>query len=189
MRDDPKEVKNYLGHLRDLRTRGDELGLIAALSNPLEAQGVSIRGDAAAHLGYLGSEEAVPDIARLLTDDNQLARLQAAGALGRIGSPSAVPALLEILDDDDREVRGQAIASLGLIRDPRVVPELISALDPPPRSWTDRSTVLCALLLVDDPRASAKAEEQLRRERPWRRRAVRRFVDRQRLRREQRSWK
>jgi ubiquinone biosynthesis protein UbiJ len=90
----------------------------------------SIRRDAAAALGNIGSERAVDALLKtLLEDQDSYVRGSAAAALGSIGSERAVNALLKaLLDDQGFVVRESAASALGRIGSERAVNALINAL-------------------------------------------------------------
>jgi HEAT repeat protein len=77
--------------MRDLVTREDTRTLIRATRHWRGR----IRGDAAAALGALRTESAVPELIRLLQDAQPEAREAAARALGDIGRTEAVDPLIE----------------------------------------------------------------------------------------------
>src|SRR5262245_36121196 len=78
------------------------------------------------------AQDAVPQLAQALKDDDWQVRQQAAVALGWLGpqAKAAVGALVDALKEEDKYLRGQAAASLGQIgpdaRD--AVPALTEAL-------------------------------------------------------------
>ena len=76
----------------------------------------------------------LPDLVRLLTDDEARIRRRAALAVGRVGLVDGVPPLLKLLQGDaDAEVRQMAAFALGLIGDSSAVEPLRAALaDPEP---------------------------------------------------------
>jgi HEAT repeat protein len=61
------------------------------------------------------SQEAIPGLIELLSDQNPVVRAHALQALGRLrGSPSVVaPAIVPLLDDADENVRVAAVLALG----------------------------------------------------------------------------
>lgn len=163
--------------LKDLRKKGDVGGLLDELRSDVADRGITVRGKAAQHLGRMRAVEAVEPLERLLRDRDPLVRLSAAGALANIGSPSSLPALIDVLEDSDKVVRVSAISALGTTKDPAAIPHLVPFLRE--RSWLwARYPALSALLIVDDPQAKELAEEQLRKERWYRRRDVRRTARR-----------
>ena len=75
----------------------------------------------------------VPDLARLIADDEARVRRRAALAIGRVGLPEGVDLLLPRLHDGEAEVRQMAAFALGLLGDKRPVDPLRAALaDPSP---------------------------------------------------------
>ena len=75
----------------------------------------------------------VPDLGRLITDDEARVRRRAALAIGRVGLPEGVDLLTPRLHDAEPEVRQIAAFALGLLGDTRAVEPLRAALaDPSP---------------------------------------------------------
>ncbi|MCE1246862.1 MAG: HEAT repeat domain-containing protein [Firmicutes bacterium] len=99
-------------HQIDVKVRKAEQLIVGLKSrNPKE------RWNAAANLGILRSEVAVPDlIYSLKNDNNPQVRMLSAWALGRIKSPEAVFALTNALEDRNLDVRTLAIWSIGELR-------------------------------------------------------------------------
>jgi HEAT repeat protein len=60
------------------------------------------------------AEPALPNLLRLLRDQDDNFRLNAALALGKLGKP-AVPALVKLLADEDGDVRYHALSALGWV--------------------------------------------------------------------------
>ena len=92
-----------------------------------ELQDQDVRVHAAWTLGSIGLVDAVPDLIKLLRDQDAggFVRAIAAWALGSIGSADAVPALTQALQDP--EVRGDATEALVQIGKD-AVPALVQAL-------------------------------------------------------------
>jgi HEAT repeat protein len=92
-----------------------------------ELQDQDVRVHAAWALGSIGLVDAVPDLIKLLRDQDAggFVRAIAAWALGSIGSADAVPALTQALQDP--EVRGDATEALVQIGKD-AVPALVQAL-------------------------------------------------------------
>ena len=80
------------------------------------------------------SQSPVPDLTRLLGDDDARVRRRAALAVGRVGLAEGVPSLLTALTSDpEPEIRQMAAFALGLTRNPAAVEALVAALmDPEP---------------------------------------------------------
>ena len=75
----------------------------------------------------------LPDLTRLLTDEEARIRRRAALAIGHVGLAGGVTPLLAVLADPDPEVRQMAAFALGLLGDPRARDPLTAALaDPSP---------------------------------------------------------
>ena len=68
---------------------------------------------AAAALGQLQGEAAVPVLLKALEDENRNVRVMAAAALGQLQGEAAVPVLLKALEDKNRNVRVRAVEALG----------------------------------------------------------------------------
>ncbi len=67
-----------------------------------------VRVRAAEALGNLRATEAIPDLANLLQDDNQLVSIKAIWALGQIGGQAAFQILMDVLDGEDPELTSVA---------------------------------------------------------------------------------
>lgn len=63
----------------------------------------------------LGSDKAVDDLFKALSDEDYRKRQEIASALGKIGSDKAVEYLINTLSDKEREVRNSAAKALGNI--------------------------------------------------------------------------
>ena len=119
--------------IRDLVTREDTQTLIRATGHWRGR----IRGDAAAALGALRTESAMPELIRLLHDTQPEVREAAARALGDIGRTEAVDPLIEALGGlkgqrNDRpgskEYEFEAIAeALGRLNDPKGVEAVVES--------------------------------------------------------------
>ncbi len=86
----------------------DDPALLLPLIAALEDQSPSVRVHAAAALGAMSQEDAVPHLVKLLSDPVQLVRLRALIALGRIGSREPLPWVAPLLTDEKPEVRRTA---------------------------------------------------------------------------------
>ena len=73
----------------------------------------------------------VPDLVRLLSDEEARVRRRSALAVGRVGLRQGVEPLLVLLADSDPEVRKMAAFALGLLGDPRALESLVAALNDP----------------------------------------------------------
>jgi len=95
---------------------------------------------------------AVPELVKLLKDDDVDARYGAAHTLGLIGDPAAVPGLIAALDDKETAVRFWIVDALGKFKkDDRVVDPLARRLKD--RSKYVRDRAANALKQVDTPAA------------------------------------
>lgn len=81
----------------------------------LDADYPEFRMVAAAVLGRIGGEDALPALLGATTDQNARVRTRAVQSCGRIGDPRCVPALQGRLDDPARSVRMAAVRALGSI--------------------------------------------------------------------------
>ena len=95
----------------------------------------------------------IPDLGRLLTDDEARIRRRAALAVGRVGLRDGVPLLVAVLNDTDAEVRQMAAFALGLIGDRSARDPLIAALGD--QSPLVQGSAAEALGLIGDAAAAA----------------------------------
>lgn len=86
-----------------------------------------VRAQASRALAALG-ETALPDLIRLLGDDDWRIRYRAAEGLGHIHSPGSVEPLIRALLDEKDHVRYMAAKSLGALAEEAAVPGIISRL-------------------------------------------------------------
>lgn len=94
----------------------------------LRSNDVTVRSDAAHHLGKLGDERAVPALAEALSDPDEYVRKSAVAALRRIGGTSTMEALRAALGDRSEQVVLQAVNGLRDMRDKDAVEPLIRVL-------------------------------------------------------------
>jgi HEAT repeat protein/cyclophilin family peptidyl-prolyl cis-trans isomerase len=94
----------------------------------------------------------VPDLVRLLSDQEARVRRRAALAIGRVGLPDGVPPLVTLLSDPDPEVRQMAAFALGLIGDKSARDPLVSALAD--SAAVVKGSAAEALGLIGDPAAA-----------------------------------
>jgi len=100
----------------------------------------------------------VPDLLRLLSDDEARVRRRAALAVGRVGLREGVQPLVGLLADADPEVRQMAAFAIGLIGDASARDPLVAALaDPSPLV---KGSAAEALGLIGD-QAAARAVAQM----------------------------
>jgi HEAT repeat protein len=110
-----------LGELRATEASEPLLRLLGA-ADP------DVRIHAAAALGRIGAEEALPDLRQLVLHDNDdNLRTAAIYALGDIGDPEGVDLLLPFLRDSSFRVRIAAAYTLGRLGDSRSIPALRAA--------------------------------------------------------------
>lgn len=113
----------------------------------------SVRG-----LAHHGRPEHADEIARALSDESSLVRLEAARAAQRIHNPSIVPALFGRLDaetEDEHDVRAAVAHALGQYPQRRVLDRLVGALRDPSltvnRHAAEALTILTGQDLGIDP--------------------------------------
>lgn len=106
----------------------------------LRSHDVTVRSDAAHHLGKLGDERAVPALAEALADPDEYVRKSAVAALRRIGGTSTMEALRMALGDRSEQVVLQAVNGLRDMRDKGAVEALIRVLARRERSLQLAST-------------------------------------------------
>ena len=94
----------------------------------------------------------VPDLLRMLTDEDGRIRRRAALAVGRVGLRDGVPPLIALLADAEPEVRQMAAFALGLIGDARARDPLVAALSEP--SPLVKGSAAEALGLIGDASAA-----------------------------------
>jgi HEAT repeat protein len=75
------------------------------------------------------SEQAIPELIKLLEDKDSSVRDSAASALGKIKSEQAIPGLIKLLEDKDYFVRDSAASALGEIKSEQAIPGLIKWLE------------------------------------------------------------
>src|SRR5205814_2527511 len=100
----------------------------------------------------------VPDLLRLLSDDEARVRRRAALAVGRVGLREGVQPLVGLLADADPEVRQMAAFAIGLIGDRSARDPLVAALSDP--SPLVKGSAAEALGLIGDA-AAAPAVAQM----------------------------
>lgn len=93
-----------------------------------DAQGIEdeARVEAIVALGFIGANTPVPEIIKLLNDDNPAIREAAAFALGKMGDNRAVSPLINTLTDKDFNVRENAANALAMLKDPRAIDVLVA---------------------------------------------------------------
>ncbi|APW98984.1 phycocyanin alpha phycocyanobilin lyase [Halobiforma lacisalsi AJ5] len=104
----------------------------------LAADQSEFRMVAAAAVGRIGDDTAVPALVDAVADADVRVRTKAAEACGKIGDPRAIDALASRLDDPQNQVRRAAAAALASIGTRRAV----EALAPAARSETESVRVI-----------------------------------------------
>ena len=102
-------------------------GVVALLTDQLQAEDLETRQAAAVALGRIGDRRATPALVAAL-DDRELA-VAAAGALARIGDASAFDALIARLGEPDSATRQSIIAAVNSIGHPDTRTRIIGVLD------------------------------------------------------------
>jgi HEAT repeat protein len=137
---------------------------------------------AAVALGRIGppGADAVPDLVRLLDDEDKFLGAVAVRAIWRIG-PAAVPQLIPFLSDPDHDTRAHAVGLLGFVGKKQVRVYLLVCkhlfLDPDPSVRLNAVQALTRLgwpttlplwiaMFDRDPAVAALAEKMLRVHRP-----------------------
>ena len=115
-------------HIRRLRAPGGEIK-----DTYLLWEGYEPRRDAAAALGRLGDPVAVPALASVLWDEDQLLRARAIEALAEIRHQDAVGPLIPLLGDtraaDDRSVQRRVAEALRQLGEGELVDTVLAALN------------------------------------------------------------
>jgi len=131
----------------------------------LKSQDVTVRSDAAHHLGRLQDPAGVPALAEALQDADEYVRKSAVAALRRIGGPEAMAALRTALTDRSEQVVLQAVNGLRDMRDKGAVEGLIRVLTRRERSLVNAATEALARIGPDavKPLMTAFEDKALRR--------------------------
>lgn len=131
----------------------------------LRSNDVTVRSDAAHHLGKLGDERAVEALAEALSDADEYVRKSAVMALRRIGGTVAMEALRAALLDRSEQVVLQATNGLRDMRDRGAVEPLIRLLARRERSLQLAATEALVRIGPDavDPLLEAFKDRTLRR--------------------------
>ncbi|MHB8119132.1 MAG: HEAT repeat domain-containing protein [Methanothrix sp.] len=109
-RDSSKDVR--LRAAMSLRT----LGAAEALHDLLGHAEPEIRGMAVTGLAKIGHRESLPDVARLMQDEDMEVRRRAAAFMGEVACDEALSCLAQALQDSESAVRCEALKSLGKIK-------------------------------------------------------------------------
>ncbi len=115
----------------------------------LKSADVTVRSDAAHHLGRLQDERGVPALAEALQDPDEYVRKSAVAALRRIGGAEAMTALRTALTDRSEQVVLQAVNGLRDMRDRGAVEALIRVLTRRERSLVNAATEALARIGPD----------------------------------------
>lgn len=172
------QLERRLEHLERLAAEENVDALIAELRNPMRAEVLTVRGQAARRLARLKAKRAAVPIAALLAEPDAYLRDIAARSLGQIAArdETVVRALERVAKtDDDYEVRASAIASLGEIGDSSVLPTVIRLLEH--EAFKVRIAAIYATSVLGDENDRRLAKKRFRRE-AWRRWLYRRSLPR-----------
>ncbi len=111
--------------LRELRLPASAPDAITALHDA----NANVRREAVGVLGWLKHIDALPELARLASNDSAIeVRRAATGALGLANNDSVLPALHSALTDAEWQVREEAASTLGKLRLPASGNYLVTAL-------------------------------------------------------------
>lgn len=103
--------------------------VFALLAGRLTSSDPEARCDAITGLRFLDAPRAVPAVAGMLTDPDDMVRWHASGHLHDFGDERAVSALVRVMRfDPDPQVRGTAAYALGGIGSPAAIPDLLAVL-------------------------------------------------------------
>ncbi|MEG4294024.1 HEAT repeat domain-containing protein, partial [Microcoleus sp. D2B6] len=80
-------------------------------------------------LGEARSDEAIPELLKLVEYSDSSVRRMAADALGKIGDEKAIPGLLKLVEHSDSSVRSSAADALGKIGDEKAIPGLLKLVE------------------------------------------------------------
>jgi beta-lactamase regulating signal transducer with metallopeptidase domain len=155
------ELTEETGARRVTGVEEDGVGL-DALVDALHSSVADLREHAAAALGRLGDDDAVPSLVDALEDDDPSVREHVATALGNLGDQRAVAPLADaLLHDKNARVREHAASALGQLGGTEAVEALAEALrtDREPRV---RAHAAEALGAIGDARAVGPLSTALR---------------------------
>jgi HEAT repeat protein len=123
------------------------LGAAEALRDLLDYPDPEIRGMAVTGLAKIGHRESLPDVARLMKDEDAEVRRRAAAFMGEVAgeevNETAIGCLALFLQDRESAVRSEALKSLGRIKGEKSCDLALSALKD--QDWQVRYTAVTAL--------------------------------------------
>ncbi|MEW5806355.1 MAG: HEAT repeat domain-containing protein [Acidobacteriota bacterium] len=108
-----------------------------------------VRLQTIADLGKQKKLDAVPDLIKLLEDNEEVIRVEAIRSLGKIGDPSAIRAFQRLLNDNLDSIRIAVAMALGDIKTRECTPLLGQLMKD--RDETVRNLAGDSLLKIDDP--------------------------------------
>lgn len=141
---------------------------ITSLSDLLFIEDRGLRRDAAAALGVLRAQSALPEIKEALAKETENSvKVELIWSIYKIGDPTAGEALLPLVRDPDKQVHDEAILVLGRLRVKEAVPVLIelytSGVEERKKMWGVvpvsgrddlQRKVLESLAYIGDPRSN-----------------------------------
>jgi HEAT repeat protein len=132
---------------KDVRLRAAvalrKLGAVESLRDLLGYAEPEIRGMAVTGLAKIGHKESLPDVARLLEDEDMEVRRRASAFMGEVACDEGCSYLAQALHDSESVVRCEALKSLGKIKGEKACDLALSALKD--LDWQFRYTAVTAL--------------------------------------------
>ena len=119
------------------------LGAAEPLRDLLGYAEPEVRGMAVTGLAKIGHRESLPDVARLLEDEEMEVRRRAAAFMGEVACDEGLSCLARALQDSESVVRCEALKSLGKIKGERACDLALLALKD--QDWQVRYTAVTAL--------------------------------------------
>lgn len=144
---DPRPPKGYA----ELPSPERQTGQAKVLAERLRSLH-NVRAHAAAVLGQLEDQRAVPALLGALSDADPFVRLESVAALGRLKPRGAVADLSKVLHDPDTRVRLMAVVVLGRQGDPTAGPVLRQVLSDPEPGVRGQAALALGLLGDRDAR-------------------------------------
>jgi len=136
-RDSSKDVR--LRAAMTLRT----LGAAQAMRDLLDYAEPEVRGMAVTGLAKIGDLQSLPDVARLLQDEDIEVRRRAAAFMGEVACDEALSCLTKAMQDSESAVRCEALKSLGKMKGEAACDLALPALQD--EEWLVRYTAVTTL--------------------------------------------
>jgi HEAT repeat protein len=133
------------------------LGATQALRDLLGYVEPEVRGMAVTGLAKIGHRESLPDVARLLQDEDIEVRRRAAAFMGEVPCDEAISSLAQALQDSESAVRCEALKSLGKMKDEGACDLALPALRD--TDWQVRYTAVTTLGEIGHSNALASLVE------------------------------